>query len=133
MIIIIKTWCACPLSMNVSTIMVLNKYFGTFCTIFYCCVILRNQKSKTKKNLLLSRETCPSMGFFRAESELLLDDLRPGGVGQGVLKLVWVTYSKKASSWRNDKELCNVSRGRMLGIPEAGKNRLIKIHFLLTT
>ena len=39
------------------------------------------------------------------------------GDGQGVLKMVAVTYSKKASNWRRDKELCSVSKGLILGIP----------------
>jgi hypothetical protein len=31
--------------------------------------------------------------------------------------MVAVTYSKKASNWRRDKALCNVSKGLILGIP----------------
>ena len=63
-------------------------------------------------------------------STLLFFDLWPGGVGHGVLKLVWETYSKKASSWRKDNALCKVSRGLTFGIPtDTPANK--KVHVLL--
>jgi len=39
------------------------------------------------------------------------------GVEMGVLKLADVTNDRKLSNWRRDSALCNVSSGRMLGIP----------------
>lgn len=72
---------------------------------------------------LLCREAWPSLGVWDEDSivsERLLFSARGDlslGDGQGVLKMVAVTYSRKASSCRKDRALCSVSKGLMLGMP----------------
>ena len=55
------------------------------------------------------------------------------GVEIGVLKLAEVTNDRKLSNWRRDSALCNVSSGRMLGIPMENPVKSKAVKFLYFT